>query len=110
MTEREHMIARLKKCDYNVWGKNGLIHCITDGPIRYRRNKSGSYVKQATDKLVRILERIVALEAENAKMRELLLDCWDFSHLMHGSMASRYLELGLIGKDEARELGIEVSE
>ena len=49
-------------------------------------------------------------KAENAKLRELLLDCWDFSHLMHGSMASRYLELGLIGKDEARELGIEVEE
>ena len=45
---------------------------------------------------------------ENEKLRELLLDCWDFSYLMHGSMASRYLELGLIGKEEARELGIEV--
>lgn len=48
------------------------------------------------------------VEAENAKLRELLLDCWDFSHLMHGAMAARFYELGLIDDGEARELGIEV--
>lgn len=52
--------------------------------------------------------RICDLEAENDKLRELLLDCWDFSHLMHGAMAARFYELGLIDDGEARELGVEV--
>lgn len=69
-------------------------------------------LKRAAERDADVLESLnLSLEesqAENAKMRELLLDCWDFSHLMHGSMAPRYLELGLIGKDEARELGIEM--
>jgi hypothetical protein len=57
-----------------------------------------------------VLEYLPAIDDENSKLRELLLDCWEFSHLMHRRMAARYYELGLIGCDEARKLGVEVDE
>lgn len=103
MTGHEHMLARLKKCDCNVWGKNGLIHCITGGPIRYRRNASGSYVKDATEKLVHVLD-------ENEKFRELCTELY--------KCATRGADCSKCAEDNdghacayvMRELGIEVDE
>lgn len=72
--------------------------------LRAMAESVGLAVPQAATLMMGAADTIDRLDAENAKLRKLLLDCLEFPHLMHRQMAARYYELGLIGRDEAREL------